>query len=153
MNAESFDDVVSRIYEADYRFDPDAYFYLREVLDRTSHDLGRDGPKAENRHLTGAELSAGFRDCLLDDVGPLAATVADEWGVGTTDDIGAMVYNLIEAGAFGKSASDRREDFRGLFDLAAELEAPYLPDSEKPSPAPAKKRARSASPHPRKDTP
>lgn len=142
MNAETFDDVVSRIYEADFRFDPDAYFYLREVVDRTAHDLGRDGPKAENRHLTGAELSNGFRNCMLEDFGPLAATVADEWGLGTSDDLGAMVYNLIEAGAFGKSASDRKSDFHGLFDFGEVLEAPYLPESEK---RPAPRRAKSLS--------
>ncbi len=149
MNPETFDDMVSRIYEADFRYDPDAYFFLRDALDRTARDLGRDDPKADNakRHLSGAELAAGFRDCMLDDFGPMAATVATEWGVESSDDIGAMVYNLIEAGAFAKAPSDRRSDFHGLFDLIDELEAPYLPDSEKHPPEPPR------SPSKRKEKP
>lgn len=147
MNPETFDDMVSRIYEADFRYDTDAYYYLREVLDRTSHDLGRDGPKAENRHLSGAELAKGFRDCMLADFGPMAATVAEDWGVEKSDDIGAMVYNLIEAGAFSKAPTDRRSDFNGLFDLYDELEAPYLPN------APQSKGVKTGSRAQRKDTP
>ena len=151
MNPETFDDMVSRIYEADFRYDPDAYYYLRDALDRTAHALGRDGPKAENRHLSGAELAAGVRDCLLEDFGPMAATVAYEWGLERSDDVGAMVYNLIEAGAFAKAPSDRRTDFNGLFDFPEVLEAPYLPESEKrPEP---KSKSRRKSPPNRKDTP
>ena len=127
MNAETFDDIVSRICEADSRYDADAYYYLRDVLDRTVRKLGRDGPKSENRHVTGPELSQGFRDCLLEDFGPMAATLAEEWGVGRGEDIGAMVYNLIEAGAFGKSPQDRKADFHGICNLPEELEEPYRP--------------------------
>ena len=150
MNPETFDDMVSRIYEADFRFDTDAYYFLRDALDRTSRALGRDGPKAEERHLSGAELAAGFRDCMLEDFGPMAATVAEDWGVEKSDDIGAMVYNLIEAGAFGKAPNDRRADFNGLFDLIDELEAPYLPNTLK---RPAARSAKSKQPAKRKDTP
>ena len=151
MNPETFDDIVSRIYEADFRYDPDAYFYLRDVVDRTARALGRDGPKAENRHISGAELAEGFRDCMLDDFGPMAATVAAEWGLERSDDIGAMVYNLIEADAFSKAPTDRRSDFQGLFRFPEVLEAPYLPESET-RPAKAAKRPRTSAPK-RKDTP
>lgn len=150
MNPETFDDMVARVYEADFRYDTDAYYFLRDALDRTSHALGRDGPKAEERHLSGAELAAGFRDCMLEDFGPMAATVAEEWGLEKSDDIGAMVYNLIEAGAFGKAPKDRRTDFNGLFDLIDELEAPYLPNALK---RPASRPAKSKQPAKRKDTP
>ncbi len=127
MNPETFDDIVSRIYEADSRFDPDAYYYLRDAIDRTAQKLGRSGPKAENHHVSGKELSEGFRDCMLEDFGPMAATLAEEWGLGQSEDIGAMVYNLIEAGAFGKAPQDRRSDFNGVFNLLEALERPYRP--------------------------
>ena len=149
MNPETFDDMVSRVYEADFRFDTDAYYFLRDALDRTARTLGRDGPKAENRHLSGAELAAGFRDCMLEDFGPMAATVAEDWGLEKSDDIGAMVYNLIEAGAFGKAPTDRRTDFNGLFNLIDDLEAPYLPATLKPKTIAPKTRSSSK----RKETP
>ena len=142
MNPETFDDMVSRVYEADFRFDVEAYYYLRDALDRTARTLGRDGPKAEERHLSGKELSEGFRDCMLEDFGPMAATVAEDWGLETSDDIGAMVYNLIEAGAFTKAPTDRRSDFKGLFNLVDELEAPYLPaDLRQPARRPPSKKS------------
>ena len=131
MNPETFDDTVSRIYEADARYAPDAYYYLRDAVDRIAQRLGRSGPKAENRHVTGRELSEGFRDCMLEDFGPMAATLAEEWGLGQSEDIGAMVYNLIEAGAFGKSPTDRKSDFDGVFNLLEVLERPYRPQSVK----------------------
>ena len=127
MNPESYDDIVTRIYDADNRFDPEAYYYLRDVIDRTSQKLGRTGPSAKNRHVTGRELSEGFRDCMLEDFGPMAATLAEEWGVAQSEDIGSMVYNLIEAGAFGKTPEDKKSDFNGIFNLLEALEKPYRP--------------------------
>lgn len=127
MNPESYDDIVTRIYEADNRFDPEAYYYLRDAIDRTAQKLGRSGPTSKDRHVSGRELSEGFRDCMLEDFGPMAATLAEEWGIGQSEDIGSMVYNLIEAGAFGKSPKDKKSDFNGVFNLLEVLEAPYRP--------------------------
>ena len=39
----------------------------------------------------------------------------------TTDDIGAIVFNLIRAEKLSKSDRDDRDDFHDLFDLAAAL--------------------------------
>ena len=127
MNPESYDDIVTRIYEADNRFDPEAYYYLRDVIDRTTQKLERSGPTSKDRHVSGQELSEGFRDCMLEDFGPMAATLAEEWGIGQSEDIGSMVYNLIEAGAFGKSSKDKKSDFNGVFNLLEVLETPYRP--------------------------
>ena len=150
MNPDTYEDIVDRIYEADNRFDPEAYYFLRDAIDRTAQKLGRTGPHAENHHVTGRELSEGFRDCMLEDFGPMASVVAEEWGIGQSEDIGAMVYNLIEAGAFGKAPNDRRTDFNGLFDLIDDLEAPYLPNALKRAAARA---AKAKQPAKRKDTP
>lgn len=127
MNPDTYEDIVDRIYEADNRFDPEAYYFLRDAIDRTAQKLGRTGPHAENHHVTGRELSEGFRDCMLEDFGPMASAVAEEWGIGQSEDIGAMVYNLIEAGAFTKTPADRKADFKGIFNLLDALESPYRP--------------------------
>lgn len=127
MKPLSFEEIVMRIYDADGRYDPEAYYYLRDVIDRTTQKLGRSGPKASDHHVTGQELSQGFQECLLEDFGPMAATLAESWGVVESADIGSLVYNLIEGGAFSKSPQDKKSDFDGLFNLIQQLEAPYRP--------------------------
>ena len=43
------------------------------------------------------------------------------WGVNQTDDIGEIVFNLIEAELLSKTDRDDRGDFHALFDLDAML--------------------------------
>ena len=79
----------------------------------------------------GPELLIGFRDFALREFGSMAMTVLARWGIRTGEDIGAMVFQLIDAGAFGKSDEDSPEDFRDVIDLEEELLAPFRP-SKKP---------------------
>ena len=39
----------------------------------------------------------------------MSMTLLGEWGVSCTEDVGKMVFNLIEVGAFGKSKQDEEE--------------------------------------------
>ena len=57
----------------------------------------------------------------------MALTVLDEWGVTRCEDVGEMVFNLIEAGAFGQSETDCREDFASLYDFVEVFEKPFEP--------------------------
>lgn len=126
MNPNSFDDVVGRICSADDRYDPDAYYFLREALDATVAALGRT-EKGKPRHVTGQELAAGIRDYAKEQFGPLAHLVFTEWGIACTQDFGELVYNLIEAGVMGKTPEDRREDFADVFDFDEAFVRPYAP--------------------------
>jgi uncharacterized repeat protein (TIGR04138 family) len=81
--------------------------------------------------VSGQELLEGFRDCALEQFGPMASTLMEEWGVRRCQDVGDMVFLLIEEQVFGKQESDRREDFCGDFDLMKSLAAPFLPEGGK----------------------
>jgi uncharacterized repeat protein (TIGR04138 family) len=61
----------------------------------------------------------------------MASTLMEEWGVRRCQDVGDMVFLLIEEQVFGKQESDRREDFSGDFDFIESLVAPFLPKGEK----------------------
>jgi len=126
MNPDSFDQVVNRICAVDERYDPDAYFFLREALDHTVAELARikDGRR---QHVTGKELSFGIRDYTLAEYGPLALLVLTEWGLSETQDFGEIVYNLIEAGVMGKTASDNRKDFKGIYNFQDTFGRPFEP--------------------------
>ena len=94
MNALRFDAAVENILSRDKRFEPSAYFFLKDALDytlkRTKEETG------EERHVSGEELLFGFRDCSLEEFGPMAGTLLKEWGVHSCSDIGDMVFHLIE---------------------------------------------------------
>lgn len=126
MNPNSFDEVVGRICDADDRFDAEAYYFVREALDRTVSELTRfkDG---KPQHVTGAELCHGIRAYSLSEFGPLTLLVLTEWGLHATLDFGEIVYNLIEAGVMGKTPADRKNDFAEVFDFQDAFGRPYVP--------------------------
>ena len=53
----------------------------------------------------------------LEELGPMAPTVLNYWGIGSCNDIGRMVFHLVEAGAFGRTENDALSDFDHAFDF------------------------------------
>ena len=126
MQAMQFEQSVVFILKRDRRFDPHAYFFLKEALDFTLKRIAEtNGGQA--RHVSGPELLEGYRDFALEQFGPMAATLMTEWGVRKCQDVGDMVFLLIEEQVFGKQDSDRREDFSECFDFEDALVRPFLP--------------------------
>lgn len=126
MHEISFEDAVQVICERDKRLDRDAYFFLREALDATVKAL-RSDETPEHQHVNGGELLDGLRDYALKKFGPMAATVLESWGLRTTDDIGQMVFKLIEIGAFGQSEEDCPEHFANRYSFDEAFRAPFRP--------------------------
>lgn len=126
MQAVQFEQSVISILKRESRFDAHAYFFLKDALDFTLRRIAEtNGGKA--RHVSGEELLEGFRDHALEQFGPMASTLMAEWGVNQCQDVGDMVFLLIDEQVFGRQESDRREDFAGAFDLHRDLAAPFLP--------------------------
>jgi uncharacterized repeat protein (TIGR04138 family) len=121
-----FDQSVGSILKRDRRFDPHAYFFLKEALDFTLKRVS-EGGGGQPRHVSGPELLVGFRDLALEQFGPMAVTLMTEWGVRKCGDVGEMVFNLIDEQIFGRQESDCKEDFVGSFDLEDALRRPFLP--------------------------
>lgn len=57
----------------------------------------------------------------------MALMVLDYWGVVSTADVGQMVFNLVQAGIFGKTDEDTTESFRDVFDFCEAFLAPFRP--------------------------
>jgi uncharacterized repeat protein (TIGR04138 family) len=126
MQAVQFEQSVVSIMKRDKRFDPHAYFFLKDALDFTLKRIAEsNGGKA--RHVTGPELLEGCRDFALEQFGPMASTLMSEWSVRKCQDVGDMVFNLIEEQVFGKQDSDKKEDFSEVFDFESSLIVPFLP--------------------------
>ena len=141
MLRRSFEETVQIAVERDPRYDFDAYLFLRESLDHTLKTGRKEKAPDQPRHVRGPELLAGFRDLALEQFGPMALTVLETWGVRSTEDVGEMVFNLIEVGAFGSTAQDSKDDFKGCFDFREAFTKPFQPRSARPRPATPVRRA------------
>lgn len=135
MQAMQFEQSVVSILKRDQRFDPQAYFFLKEALDFTLKRIAETNG-GQPRHVSGAELLAGFRDFSLDQFGPMASTLMTEWGVRKCQDVGDMVFLLIDEQVFGKQDTDRPEDFSEVFDFEEALVHPFLPKRKSAAQAP-----------------
>jgi uncharacterized repeat protein (TIGR04138 family) len=132
MQPIHFEESVLSILKRDQRYDGQAYLFLKDALDFTLKKRSEEGTE-RNRHVSGNELLDGFRSHALEQFGPMAATLMEEWGVKHCSDVGNMVFRLIEEQVFGKQESDTRQDFEGSFDLIEALREPFLPSGKKKS--------------------
>ena len=126
MKQTDFQEALHKIMERDSRYAPEAYVFLREALDFTIKLLKKP-EKGPGRHVAGGELLEGIRQYALQEYGPLALRVLQHWGVRRSEDFGEVVFNLVEAGALGKTEEDRREDFAGGYDFEAAFATPFQP--------------------------
>ena len=127
MQSQSFEEHAKAAAARDPRYDIDAYRFLRDALNHTLR-AGKGGKgEVRSRHIRGPELLNGFRELALNEFGPMALTVLQAWGVNRCEDIGEMVFCLVEIGAFGTTAEDSREDFKGGYDFAEAFVRPFLP--------------------------
>lgn len=134
MHDVSFQEAVERICQTDSRYDPDAYYFLREALDFVTKTLKK--PHAgQGRHVSGQELLDGIRIYTLQEFGPMSLTVLHTWGLHRTADIGELVFNLVEAGKLGKTEEDTKQDFADVFDFDEAFGAPFEPQTPAGPPA------------------
>jgi uncharacterized repeat protein (TIGR04138 family) len=101
-------------YEA-YEFLFEAYTHTQKMFGRSAEPTRELAP-AEN-HVSGQELCAGAVDLAKREFGRMARVVFRRWGINQTDDVGEIVFNLIDANLLSKQDSDKRSDFHALFDL------------------------------------
>lgn len=121
---QSFEAAVDAIMSKHPEYAPDAYHFMRTALDSASRRFNKTDA---NPHLTAEELYLGFCAALLEEYGPLAKAVTEHWGILTSSDVGAIVYNLIEVGVFGRQESDTQAQFDNLRSLDDLLNEPFLP--------------------------
>ena len=130
MQKIGFAEALDSIVASDPRYQRDAYVFLRDALDFTTKQQ-KKVRGATVRHVSGPELLGGVRQYALKEFGPMVMTVFDSWGVHSCEDIGNMVFNLIDAGIFGKTEEDSIEDFKNVYDFDEAFVKPFAP--EKPA--------------------
>ena len=76
------------------------------------------GLEEMNRHVTGQQLCWAIRDVALERWGRLARTVLARWQIERTEDIGEIIFALVENDWLQKQPADRIEDFEHVFSFA-----------------------------------
>ena len=122
----NFSETVEQICEQDLRYSSDAYHFVQEGLNHTLKSLKRGGQHA-HRHVSGQELLHGLREFALKEYGPMSKAVLNEWGIKTTDDIGQIVFNLVNASVLGKNETDSPNDFKNVFTFDDAFVKPFVP--------------------------
>lgn len=116
-----FWDAVDRLRERDGRYRREAYGFvvgaLGVAVGRLPAERHRDPVR---RHLSGHELLEGIVNLARHEFGFLAPTVFREWGVRRGEDVGRIVFELVECRQLSARPEDSAEDFRG-FELLARL--------------------------------
>jgi len=108
--------VIDRLRERYPRYHDTAYVFILSALHYVLERLPAP------RHISGPELAEGVRDLALERFGPMARTVLEHWGIHTTEDVGKLVFALVECGILIKQDDDDPGDFVGVFDFADAFE-------------------------------
>lgn len=109
----------AEIRARDGRYGERAYLFVLAALEFAQ------GRLPQRRHLSGAELAWACRDFALEQFGLMAADVLGHWGVRGTEDLGRIVFLLIDAGLLARQESDRIEDFDHVYEFADAFRAGY----------------------------
>ena len=129
MQNTGFHEAVETICRGDARYHAEAYAFLRDSLEATIKRRKKTR-KETGSHVGAAELLDGFRIHALNEFGPMSMMVLDYWGVRASEDVGNLVFNLVEAGIFGKTEEDTIESFRDVFDFEEVFVAPFRPEED-----------------------
>jgi len=122
------------------QYDQAAYVFVKESWEYTVKMLKT--PPGTFRQVSVKELIEGFRTHAMEEFGPMAKRVLNTWGIKRTEDVGEIVFNLVNKGFFGKQDSDKKEDFADGFDFDEAFLRPFLPQSAKLKPLTVRKRSK-----------
>lgn len=113
MNDLQFvDDVLERIRARGGRYHERAYLFLLGAIEFLQNRL------EVRRHVTAAELAWACRDFALQQYGLLAPVVLAHWGINRTEDLGRIVYILVDVGLLVTQPGDHESDFQDVYPFA-----------------------------------
>lgn len=109
------------------RFHRDAYQFVFAALRFTQQQLERVDFDVESpdAHISGRELLEGVRQLAVQQFGLMAITVFQQWGIESTEDIGRIVFDLVERGDMRKTDNDQLADFVDVYDFKVAFDMDY----------------------------
>ncbi|AHG90543.1 Verrucomicrobia /Planctomycetes-restricted protein [Gemmatirosa kalamazoonensis] len=113
------DGIMDQIRLREPRFHERAFLFVLSALEFSQTRL------PERRHISGAELARACRDLALERYGVVARLVLEHWGIRCTDDIGDIVFALVDLGLLISQPHDTKDDFARVFDFDQAFERDY----------------------------
>lgn len=110
-HTKNFLETMEKIAQRDTRYKIDAYSFVLEALNYTVAKTQKP------RHVTGKELLEGIKQYAKERFGPMIRTVFEYWGIGSTEDFGYIVFNLVDAKILSKTEQDSLNDFKNGYDF------------------------------------
>jgi uncharacterized repeat protein (TIGR04138 family) len=106
------EDVLARIRAHGGKYHERAYLFVLASIEFLQSRL------EVRRHVTAHELAWACRDLAREQFGLLAPAVLGHWGMSCTDDIGRIVFTLVEIGMLVTQPGDQESDFQGVYQFA-----------------------------------
>jgi uncharacterized repeat protein (TIGR04138 family) len=113
------DDVMARIRAHGGQYHERAYLFVLATVEFIQSRL------EVRRHVTGPELAWACRDLALEQFGLLAPHVLAHWGVTRTEDLGRIVFTLVDVGLLVTQPGDREGDFAAVYDFTEAFTETY----------------------------
>jgi len=126
----NFHDRIEQLATRDCRYHPEAYHFVFSALDyvletEEQESQRRGGCLPDDRHVAATDLLGGLREYALDQYGPLARLVLEQWGLYRTEDFGEIVFGLVKSRLLNKQDTDRKSDFRNGFNFREAFDRAY----------------------------
>jgi uncharacterized repeat protein (TIGR04138 family) len=106
------EDIMARIRARGGQYHERAYLFVLGTIEFLQSRL------EARRHISGAELAWASRDFARLQFGLLAPSVLAHWGIKRTEDIGRIVFTLVEVGLLVTQPGDAESDFEAVFEFA-----------------------------------
>jgi len=106
------DDVMARIRARGGQYHERAYLFVLATIEFLQNRLD------VRRHVSGPELAWACRDFAQQQFGLLAQGVLNHWGITRTEDLGRIVFTLVEVGLLVTQPGDTESDFEGVYQFA-----------------------------------
>lgn len=103
------------ILKRDARYPAGAYEVVLDTISFIRNYKALKGQKMG--HIYGQDLCKYMIKFLVHGFGLMANQVAEDCGFKQSEDVGNVVYNMIEVGLLNKSEEDKKSHFYALFDV------------------------------------
>lgn len=113
-------DLLAKLRASESHYDENGYLFVLESIEYLQHRL------TVRRHVSGAELARACRDHALEQYGLVAQQVLFHWGIRRTEDIGKIVFALVEVRLLSTQPTDRLQDFESVYDFDDAFSAGYV---------------------------
>jgi uncharacterized repeat protein (TIGR04138 family) len=101
------------------RYSEGAYIFVLAALEYAQQRL------QVRRHISGIELADACRELALERYGVMARIVLEWWGIRNTEDIGAVVFAMVDLGFLASAPGDTREQFANVYDFTSAFDHEY----------------------------